>query len=287
MSGWFLLFISLSQVSISQTANGWLQTETRLTRQIASSDFEQKRSALFEIRNLRSEQASRLALPALKDFDEMVRATAVTSVTFLPKAKAVNAIAPLLDDRSAFVRREAAYALGTVGSANASLPLLRLLQKEKIYEVRTAVVSALGSTGDPNAVVLLIAVLKQRPKDDEDFLRRSAARSIGQIAQVIQTENLYLVTPRNFLSDKYKDTASYKVEQLTAQYPVFVQGIAELARVLVDKKESDDTRREAAFALGAIGDKSAVVVLESNLNNTDYYLAEICKEALLKIKKVE
>lgn len=287
MSGWFLLFISLSQVSISQTANGWLQTETRLTRQIASSDFEQKRSALFEIRNLRSEQASRLALPALKDFDEMVRATAVTSVTFLPKAKAVNAIAPLLDDRSAFVRREAAYALGTVGSANASLPLLRLLQKEKIYEVRTAVVSALGSTGDPNAVVLLIAVLKQRPKDDEDFLRRSAARSIGQIAQVIQTENLYLVTPRNFLSDKYKDTASYKVEQLTAQYPVFVQGIAELARVLVDKKESDDTRREAAFALGAIGDKSAVVVLESNLNNTDYYLAKICKEALLKIKKVE
>ena len=46
-------------------------------------------------------------------------------------------------------------------------------------------------------------------------------------------------------------------------------------------------RREAAFALGAIGDKSAVPVLQSNLGSEDYYLAEICLESLRKITAAE
>ncbi|MGQ0543546.1 MAG: HEAT repeat domain-containing protein, partial [Blastocatellia bacterium] len=203
----------------------------------------------------------------MKDSDEIVRATAASSLIFLQKNEAVLALSPLLDDKAAFVRREAAYALGKVGGIDASAPLMRLLQKENILEVRTAAVSALGSIGDPNAVSFLVAILKQKPKDDEEFLRRSAARSIGQIAQVIQTGKEYLVTPQHFLPNKYKETTSHKVEKLTAQYPIFGQAIAELARVLLDKKESDDTLREAAYSLGTIGDNSAAAVIESNLNN--------------------
>ncbi|MBA3693251.1 MAG: hypothetical protein H0W77_07405, partial [Acidobacteria bacterium] len=33
----------------------------------------------------------------------------------------------------------------------------------------------------------------------------------------------------------------------------------------------------------AIGDQSAVPILQANLNNQDYYLAEIAKESLRKI----
>jgi HEAT repeat protein len=48
-------------------------------------------------------------------------------------------------------------------------------------------------------------------------------------------------------------------------------------------READDARREAAFALGAIGDASATAALQSNLDAKDYYLAQISKEALRKI----
>ncbi len=57
-----------------------------------------------------------------------------------------------------------------------------------------------------------------------------------------------------------------------------------LISVLQNKKETDDTRREAAFALGAIGDSSAVAALRSNLGSADYYLAGICKDALDRIE---
>jgi HEAT repeat protein len=52
---------------------------------------------------------------------------------------------------------------------------------------------------------------------------------------------------------------------------------------LQNSKEFDDVRREVAFALGAIGDASAIPVLQVNLIAKDYYLAKICAEALEKI----
>jgi HEAT repeat protein len=89
----------------------------RLRGQIASDSVEAKRSALFEIRNYSSPEASRLALPALTDKDEIVRSSAASSVVFLPKDEAARALVPLLGDRAEFVRREAAFALGEVGDA--------------------------------------------------------------------------------------------------------------------------------------------------------------------------
>jgi HEAT repeat protein len=55
--------------------------------------------------------------------------------------------------------------------------------------------------------------------------------------------------------------------------------------VLENNNESDDTRRESAFALGAIGDAAAKPVLQRFVSSPDPYLAEICREALLKIDR--
>jgi HEAT repeat protein len=259
--------------------SNWPEIEARLNRQL-SGDIEQRRSALFEIRNFRTEQASRLAIPALKDTNEIVRATAAASVIFLSKAEAVTVLTPLLDDKAEFVRREAAYALGNVESRTAAAPLLRRLQKEKLFEVRNAAVIALGQSGDLAAIDALVKILEKSPKEDEEFLRRSAARSIGQIAQIIRAGKSAVLTPQNFLPDKFKDTSA----DTAAPPAIFPPAIAVLTRVLQNKNESADTLREAAYSLGAIGDTSSVSVLRSNLNGPDPYLAEICKEALLKIE---
>ena len=259
--------------------NSFAQNLESIRTDLASGNTELKRNALFQIKNLHTDIASRLAIPALSDTDELVRATATTAVIFLPKAEAVQILLPLLNDKAPFVRSETALALGEVGDGSATASLIRLLQKDSADEVRSASAVALGKIGDPSAIDVLTAIFKKKPTDGNEFLRRSAARSIGQIAQIVRSGKNRVVTPQNFLPSKYKEyprPESYFLE-------ITPDTISTLLDVLKNRKESDDTRREAAFALGAIGDESSVALLRSNLNSPDIYLAEICKEALIKL----
>jgi HEAT repeat protein len=260
--------------------NTYAQDLTALETAVRSGTTEQKRDALFQIRNLRSEIASRAALPALSDADPIVRATAASSVLFLPKPEAVPSLSPLLNDKDPFVRKEAAYALGKVEDPDAAAPLVAVLGREKDLEVKAAIAAALGQTGNRSSIEPLIALLKRKPDEDEEFLRRSAARSIGQIAQINRTGNGYVVTPQNFLPEKLKALTG---DDLTSKYPAFSAAVATLTAVLRNSKEADDTRREAAFALGSIGSRSATDALRTASNSTDPYLAEIAREALAKI----
>ena len=251
------------------------QKITDFAEALHTGNVEAKREALFQIRNLRSEQASRLAIPALTDSNEIVRATAASSIIFLPTDEAAGLLVPLLNEKAEFVRREAAYALGKVGSRNATDALLQHLQKDKILEVRSASAIALGEIGDVKAIESLTAILKKKPAEDDEFLRRSAARSIGQIAQIIQTGTA-TVTP---------ETETRKYSSLIGQFPAFRLAVAELIQVLRNISEAPDTRREAAFSLGAIGDQLAISTLSANLTSDDPYLALISKEALLKFER--
>src|SRR5437868_3852812 len=77
--GFFLLSASFLASFTGFADNLYAQNFESLVNRIHSGDVEQKREALFQIRNLRSEEASRIAVPALKDRNEMVRATAASS----------------------------------------------------------------------------------------------------------------------------------------------------------------------------------------------------------------
>ena len=276
LSYFFVLFAFFAVNSSAQSLES-------ISNDLASGNIELKRNALFQIKNLRSETASRLAIPALSDADELVRATATTAVIFLPKTEAAQVLIPLLADKATFVRGEAAFALGEVSDVSATAPLIRSLQKDSSDEVRSATAVALGKIGDATAIESLTGILKKKPSDGNEFLRRSAARSIGQIAQIVRSGKNRVVTPQNFLPAKYKEyphPESYFLE-------ITPDTINTLLDVLKNRKEADDTRREAAFALGAIGDISSVTLLRSNLNSPDNYLAEICKEALLKLGQIQ
>jgi HEAT repeat protein len=271
-----------SGTTVSEDFVASLPIEQSLVRRLADGT-EQKRSALLEIRNLRSERASRLALPALRDKEPIVRATAAGSVIFLPKNEASAALIPLLGDKDEFVRREAAFGLGNVQDRAASDPLVKLMQRDKILEVRSAATIALGMIGDTSAIDSLLGILKTRPREEDEFVRRSAARSIGQIAQINVTGDPTVLTPQNFLPDKFKDLGPSDSTSPTP--PVFAAAVDGLTTVLRNTNESDDTRREAAFSLGAIGDPRSVPVLQAFLSGADPYLAEIAREGLLKIER--
>jgi HEAT repeat protein len=57
--------------------------------------------------------------------------------------------------------------------------------------------------------------------------------------------------------------------------------------VLQDEKSEDDVRREAAFALGMIGDPSAIPVLREVLTARDPYLSQAAHEAIRKISRLQ
>ena len=283
-SSFCLFFAFFACLAVNSSA----QNLEYLAQQIRSGNSEQKRGALFEIRNQRTEEASRIAVPALLDKDEIVRATAAFSVIYLPKDEAFNALAPNLQDKAEIVLRETAYALGKIQNPNDINPIIQTFQNkmEKSIEVKNACIIALGEIGDASAVDFLISILRQKPDENDEFLRRSAARSIGQIAQIIQIKQTYTVTPESFLSEKLKNPTLEKYQNLAISFPQFRQAIPVLTQILQQSNEADDTKRESAFALGAIGDSSALSVLQSSLNSKDYYLAEICKEAIKKLSSV-
>jgi HEAT repeat protein len=154
------------------------QTELELfAKQITGGTIEEKRDALYRIRNLNTADASRIAVPALNDSSEIVRATATHSILAIPSEEAAQMLLPLLKDTSAFVREETAYALGKTRSKLATDSLILLLLKDKSDEVRGACAYALGLIGDEKAFDSLVKSLKKK----NDFIQRSAARSLGQI----------------------------------------------------------------------------------------------------------
>lgn len=276
----------LTSVAICVTAQSDLSgRQSRLSSAIESGNSEQKRTALAEIRNIRSEEASRIAIPALSDRDEMVRATAASSVVFLPESEAARVLLPLLDDKKPFVRREAAYALGAVGNWSATRRLTNILSHDRDVEARAAAAVALGSIGDHAALQSLAETLRRPPREKDEFLRRSSARAIGQILELYTSGSTYTVTPQNFLPPKFKYVG--KRRDLNHLDAYVTELVPLLSKVLQNSKEAGDTRREAAFALGALGHPAAANILRSYLTSPDPYLAEISKEALLKIENQE
>lgn len=223
------------------------QQQSRLN----SGDDEERRDAVMRLGILRHPEASRAALNALNDTSIAVRVAAVTSVLSLPGAESAAALIPLLKDKNEFVRQETAYGLGQTGSRNAVAPLIDLLGREKQPGVRGAAVVSLGRLRDESAVVPLAQLLgsglsgKGKGREQNVLVLRAAARSLGQIGSRA--------------------------------------GVPSLIAVLENENIESDIRREAAEALGRIGDPSAAVALRATMSSTDPYLARAAEDSLRRI----
>ena len=238
-----------------------LQREIAAQRaRLSSEDPEERRNALTHLGNLRGAESSRVALVALNDSSATVRATAAHAVLGLPANEVVTALVPLLTDKSEFVRQEVSYALGITRSRSAVQPLVARLMGDKDHGVRGAAAVALGDIGDESAVTALAGVLsrdfllvqpgkkkKSGDQRDNEFVLRAAARALGQIRSRA--------------------------------------GVPALIQALSDEGNADDVRREAAQALGWIGDSSAETALRAALGASDPYLSKFAKEALVRIQK--
>jgi HEAT repeat protein len=237
-----------------------LQHEIRVqTARLSSTDTEERRDAVVRLGAMSRPEGSRAAAAALNDAAPIVRATAARAALSLPPGEAATLILPLLNDRDEFVRREAAYALGLARSAVAVDALVAAVESDKQASVRGAAAVALGQIGDARSVRALAGALarrlpdsggskraRRRKAEQDEFVRRAAAVSLGQIASR--------------------------------------EAVPALVETLSDERAPGDVRREAARALGLIGDPAASGALRQVLTHQDPYLSRIAFEALRKIE---
>lgn len=250
---------------------------------VRNGTVEEKRDALYQLRVIGTGEASRAAVPALSDPEPIVRATAAGALSALPSSEAVAALLPLLNDKKDFVRKEAVIALGGTGDPAAEQALIRAMEKDDEYAVRAAAAEALGKVGTGASIPVLTKALSEKPKDKRQALRRSAARSVGLIAARFWKSNVSNSNPESFLPSKFK-TSTGSLMDLTSIDHSYEAVAVVLRRILSSEREQPDTKREAAFALGTIGDRDAIPILEACLVSEDPYLAESCKEALSKLR---
>lgn len=264
LSNSLLIGISCARACSQQGAQNASSALTPLQREIekqrrrlASTDTEERRDAVMHLGQMRRSDSSRVAAPALTDSSAIVRATATRAVLSLPSDEAAALLLPLLADIDEFVRREAAYALGETGSRRAVQPLVNLLANDKQESVRSSAAVALGQIGDESAVLPLTQTFTRRFKLSGGFLRRKK--------QVLE-------------NDFVRRAAALSLGQIRSR-----AAVPALVTVLADERAEDDVRREAARALGLIGDPAAVKALRAALAARDPYLSRIAYEALRKI----
>jgi HEAT repeat protein len=232
----------------------------RLRAQLSSSEVEARRDALVRLGNLGRVESSRVAAGSLNDASEVVRATAAHAALSLPANEFVDLLVPMLNDKSEFVRQQVAYALGESKSNRAVPALVASLAGDKQDSVRGAAAVALGNIADQAAVLSLTAILdggqlpavngkkkKSAGRKENEFVARAAAHSLGRIRSPL--------------------------------------AVPSLARALNDPNSPADLRREAAEALGAIGDASASPALRATRENEDPHLAAIVTQALKHIER--
>lgn len=241
-----------------QESTGLTPVQREIERQrlrLGSLEVEERRDALMRLADLKRPEASRAAAAALNDTSPTVRAAAAHAVISLPNYEAATLLLPLLKDKTEFVRREVAFALGETLHPAAVSALVDLLNRDKQPSVRAVAAIALGEIGDAAAVPALSQTItgdgskkKNSRSDEEEFVVRSAVRSTGQIGS-------------------------------RAAVPTLIAA-------LQNESNSIDTRREAATALGRLGDAAALPALNAAFQaNADPYLSEAARAAIRQINR--
>jgi len=186
---------------------------------------------------------------ALKNKDWIVRENAAKALGKIGDKRAVEPLIFAIKDDTGRVRYEAIEALGEIGDLRAVEPLMSLLldQNEKGSPLRTGAATALGKIGDKRAIEPLISALSYK----EQNIRKAASESLNKFGWRPENENnkvIFFIANQEW--DKCVEMGESAVEPLIAAL-----------------KYGGDTRKEAAIALGKIGDKRAVEPLIVVLND--------------------
>lgn len=202
---------------------------------------------------------------------------AVRHASFDDRSAAVafrKAAANLLDPRVE-VRRRAAATVAGLGNAS-TVEVLALAARDKNERVRLAALNGIASAGGARAV----RILQQSLRDEHPSCRVAALRGLGVLEGGGIGHPIWL-TALEDEDPEVRRTAVTVAGWPRRGRPASGRQIAALAFALRD--ESDRVRREAAEALGHLGDQRGVFALLATVGDPSGAVRTAGREAILRL----
>jgi HEAT repeat protein len=208
----------------------------------------------------------------LNDNDRKARLAAVKALGEIGDITTAQDLLKMLHDMDEDVQVNAVEAIGKIKDNAALQTLSDLLGDTKSgTNLRNAVIFALGSIGDTNAIPEIGKCLLN---DENEFIRMIAAVALG---------NFKNVAALSVLQEALQDTA-YEVRLAAANGLGKIRDVSAIPALQEALHDSHHQVREnIAFALGEIGGPSAVPVLIEALQDTDIAVIDTTLGALRRI----
>ena len=210
----------------------------------------------------------------LKSPDEEARRDAAIQLTQLKSDAAAAALVSALTDPSPRVRAAVAASLGERDEQSAVSSLASRLTADKDKFVRKTIAYSLGRfSGSDRTAALGSALI-----DKDQEVRGAAAVSLGDHADAAAVPALSAA-----LYDKSPFVRAQAAHALGVNKRDAIQAVPALINLL-SKDSDEEVRRQAATALGQIGDRSALAALEQARRDKDPYLVEAAVDAIRTIE---
>ena len=211
----------------------------------------------------------------LNSSDEEERRGAVLALATLETQAARGLLVSALGDKSERVRAAALTALGELGDPTLAAEVAPLLLKDKSIFVRKSAAYALGHLPNPAGTAALVAALGDKNVE----VRGAAAVALGEYADAQAIGPL-----SRALADKSEFVRAQSAHALGANGRAARGAVSSLIRLLTSDPDYE-AKRQAAWALGEIGDPTAIPALEAARRAPDPYLSSAALAAIEKIKQ--
>ena len=253
-----------------ETASFVQETVKNLIKTMEDGDPDKARNAALALMVLPQKYTVHPLLKLLQNRHQQVKQNAVWALGFCGDKDVSAQIQPLLKDKNADIRREAALALKRL-HATQSVPLLmETLRTEKEPWVKYDIARALGKLGDQRAVYVLANILT---KEKNWHVKNACVEALGHIGNDNALNALFNI----LVTDAGEDASWARTEAAWALTNIGDQAAPLLINALKDNEEA--TRRRATWALVKIGYPS-IKLLISSLREVNKHARERAAEAL-------
>ena len=211
----------------------------------------------------------------LKSGDPEQRREAAMKLSRIEGSAATSALVSALTDASPLVRGAVVASLGERADPSAAAALAARLTSDKDAFVRKTAAYALGRFTGTERTSALLATLHD--KDPE--VRGAASVSLGDHA-----ESAAIVPLAAALSDKSPFVRAQTARALGVNGSAARQAVPTLIGLLTSDHDGE-VKRQAATALGSIGDRSALQALDRATRDNDPYLAQAARDSIKMLER--
>ncbi len=221
---------------------------------LTDSNAEVRREAADALGNIGNRQALQALLSLYNDSNERVRRIAVSGFGKFESDQPVEYLVDALGDSSDAVQRAAVFSL---------IELLSNVPTDQSHQIRESIVDQLAATEDETVVAPLVEILEvgQQPAQ-----KRNTAWLLGRVMDDESNRTAVDALIGALQADDQMTTqfASTSLAEIGGTYVE-----AQLLEIAMDEDGDSQTRAQAVFTLGKIGDSETAEKLEKLLDKTE------------------